>query len=76
MAESVAAGSEANRTTGISERVYTLAEYVDTQPLKLFSARELTLSISGQLDIAFTLHCLTCTLPMNAHSTFPVAIAR
>ncbi len=75
MAEGVAAGSEADRTTGISKRVYALAECVDTHPLKFFSARELTLSISRQLNIAFTLDDMSCTLPLNAHSTFPVAIA-
>ncbi len=76
MAESVAAGSEPDRTTGISKRVYALAERVDSHPIKLFSARELTLGISRQLNIAFTLHNLSCTLPLNTHSTFPVAIAR
>src|SRR2546430_17078579 len=76
MAESVAAGSEADRTTGISKRAYSLAECFESHPIKLFSARELTLSISRQLNIAFTLHHLSCTLPMNPHSAFPVAIAR
>ena len=76
MAESVAAGSEADRTTGISKRVYALAECFDSHPIKLFLARELTLSISRQLNIAFTLDKLSSTLPLNAHRTFPVAIAR
>ena len=76
MAESVAAGSEADPTTGISKRVYALVEWDDTHPIKLFSARELTLRISRQLNIAFTLDDLSCTLPLNAHSAFPVAIAR
>jgi len=33
MAEGVAAGSEADPTTGISKRVNSLAEWVDTHPI-------------------------------------------
>ena len=75
MAQGVAAGSEANPAAGISKRAYSLADCVDSRPIKLFSARELTLSISRRLNIAITLHHLSCALPLNAHSAFPVAIA-
>lgn len=42
MAEGVAAGSDANPAAGISKPVSALAEWDDTHPIKLFSARELT----------------------------------
>ena len=76
MAEGMAAGSEADPTTGTRKPACSLAEFDDTDLINLLLERLLPMRISRQFNIAITLHHLSCTLTLNAHSTFPVAIAR